>query len=39
MFNTIHLLGTSSTDWAQLSRFYLMTETEPSFRNVVLNKN
>jgi hypothetical protein len=29
-------IGTSSTDWAQLSRFYLKTETESSLRNAVL---
>jgi hypothetical protein len=28
-------IGTSSIDWAQLSRFYLKTETECSLRNVV----
>jgi hypothetical protein len=28
-------IGTSSIDWAQLSRFYLKTETESSLRNVV----
>jgi hypothetical protein len=28
-------LGTSSIDWAQLSRFYLKAETESSLRNVV----
>jgi hypothetical protein len=28
-------IGTSSVDWAQLSRFYLKTETESSLRNVV----
>jgi hypothetical protein len=27
--------GTSSNDWAQLSKFYLKTETESSLRNVV----
>jgi hypothetical protein len=27
--------GTSSTDWAQLSRFYLKMETEWSLRNAV----
>jgi hypothetical protein len=33
-------IGTSSIDWAQLSRFYLKTETESSLQNVVfLNKN
>jgi hypothetical protein len=33
-------IGTSFIDWAQLSRFYLKTETECSLRNVVfLNKN
>jgi hypothetical protein len=32
--------GTSSVDWAQLSKFYLKTETECNFRNVMfLNKN
>jgi hypothetical protein len=29
-------IGTNSIDWAQLSRFYLKTETESSLRNVVL---
>jgi hypothetical protein len=29
-------IGTSSIDWAQLSRFYLKTETESSLRNAVL---
>jgi hypothetical protein len=29
---------TSSIDWAQLSRFYLKTETESSLRNVVFSK-
>jgi hypothetical protein len=28
-------LGTSSIDWAQLSRFHMKTETESSLRNVV----
>jgi hypothetical protein len=28
-------IGTSSIDWAQLSRFHLKTETESSFGNVV----
>jgi hypothetical protein len=28
-------IGTSSIDWAQLSRFYLKTEIESSLRNVV----
>jgi hypothetical protein len=28
-------IGTSSIDWAQLSRFYLQTETEFSLRNIV----
>jgi hypothetical protein len=28
-------IGTSSIDWAQLSRFHLKTETESSLRNVV----
>jgi hypothetical protein len=28
-------IRTSSIDWAQLSMFYLKTETEPSLRNVV----
>jgi hypothetical protein len=32
-------IESSSIDWAQLSRFYLKTETEFSLRNVVLNKN
>jgi hypothetical protein len=27
--------GTISIDWAQLSRFYLMTETKSSLRNIV----
>jgi hypothetical protein len=31
-------IGTSSVDWAQLSRFHLKTETESSFRNVVCFK-
>jgi hypothetical protein len=31
-------IGTSSMDWAQLSRFYLKTETESSLRNVMLWK-
>jgi hypothetical protein len=31
-------IGTSSIDWAQLSRFYLKTETEFSLRNVVFWK-
>jgi hypothetical protein len=30
--------GTSSVDWAQMSRFYLKTETESSLRNVVFWK-
>jgi hypothetical protein len=29
-------IGTSSIDWAQLSRCYLKTEIEPSLRNIVL---
>jgi hypothetical protein len=29
-------IGTRSIDWAQLSRFYLKTEIQSSFRNVVL---
>jgi hypothetical protein len=29
-------VGTSSINWAQLSRFYLKTETEMSLRNAVL---
>jgi hypothetical protein len=33
------LIGISSIDWAQLSRFHLKMETEPSVQNVVLNKN
>jgi hypothetical protein len=28
-------IGTSSVDWAQVSRFYLWTETESSLRNIV----
>jgi hypothetical protein len=28
-------IGTNSINWAQLSRFYLKTETETSLRNVV----
>jgi hypothetical protein len=28
-------IGTKSIDWAQLSSFYLKTETESSLRNVV----
>jgi hypothetical protein len=28
-------IETSSIDWAQLSRFYLKTETESSLRNVL----
>jgi hypothetical protein len=31
-------LGTSSIDWAQLSRFYLKTETQSSLRNDVCFK-
>jgi hypothetical protein len=31
-------IGTSSIDWAQLSKFYLKTETEPSVRNDVFWK-
>jgi hypothetical protein len=31
-------IGTCSIDWAQLSRFYLKTETESSLRNVVFSK-
>jgi hypothetical protein len=30
--------GTSSVDWAQLSRFHLKTETESSLRNVASSK-
>jgi hypothetical protein len=30
--------GTSSIDGAQLSRFYLKTETESSLRNVVVSR-
>jgi hypothetical protein len=30
-------VGTSCIDWAQLSRFYLKTETEFSLRNVVFS--
>jgi hypothetical protein len=29
-------IGTSSVDWAQLTRFHLKTDTESSLRNVVL---
>jgi hypothetical protein len=29
-------IGTSSVNWAQLSRFHLKTETESSLQNVVL---
>jgi hypothetical protein len=29
-------IGTSSIYWAQMSRFYLKTERESNFRNVVL---
>jgi hypothetical protein len=29
--------GTSSVDWAQISRFYLKMEAEYSLRNVVLD--
>jgi hypothetical protein len=32
-------IGTSSIDWAQLSRFYLKTETESILRKVVFWKN
>jgi hypothetical protein len=33
-------IGTSSINWARLSRFYLKTETESSLQNAVfLNKN
>jgi hypothetical protein len=28
-------IGTSSIDWAQLSRFFLKTETESGLRNVM----
>jgi hypothetical protein len=31
-------IGTSSTDWAQLSRVYLKTEIESSLRNVACFK-
>jgi hypothetical protein len=31
-------IGASSIDWAQMSMFYLNTETESSLRDVVLNK-
>jgi hypothetical protein len=34
--NVSPAIGTSSIDWAQLSRFYLKTETDSSLRNVVL---
>jgi hypothetical protein len=29
-------IGTSSIDWAQLSRFYLKTDTEPRLLDAVL---
>jgi hypothetical protein len=32
------VMGTSSIDWAQLSMFYLKTETEPSLRNLAFWK-
>jgi hypothetical protein len=32
-------IGASSIDWAQLSRFYLKTETKFSLRNVFCNRN
>jgi hypothetical protein len=32
-------IGTSSIEWARLSRFYLKRETEYSLRNVVFKKN
>jgi hypothetical protein len=32
-------IGTSSIDWAQLSRYYQKTKTESSVRNVVLKIN
>jgi hypothetical protein len=33
-------IGSTSLDWAQLSRFYMKTETESSLRNVMfMNKN
>jgi hypothetical protein len=31
--------GDSSTDWTQLSRFHLKTETESKIRNVLSNRN
>jgi hypothetical protein len=31
-------MGTSSIDWAQLSRFYLKTETESNLRSAVFLK-
>jgi hypothetical protein len=30
-------IGTSPTDWAQLSRFYLKMDTESSFSNVCVS--
>jgi hypothetical protein len=34
----LQILGTDSIDWAQLSSFYLRTETKSSVRNEVLCK-
>jgi hypothetical protein len=34
-WHTCPEIETSSIDWTQLSRFYLKTETESSFRNIV----
>jgi hypothetical protein len=36
--DSVSVLGTSSIDWAQLSRFYLKMETESSLCNAVLWK-
>jgi hypothetical protein len=33
--SSYQLIGTSSVDWPQLSRFHLKMETESSLRNVV----
>jgi hypothetical protein len=39
MYET-YKLGTSSSSWTQLSRFYLKMETESSLQNIaILNKN
>jgi hypothetical protein len=32
-------IGTSSTDWAQLSRFYLKMETKASLLNAVFKRD